>query len=260
MRKIKSGRCLRVHDGQGEVLLPIKSSLTYLGIKIRFQSFERSILQYRLQLSCQAFPRLHTFLCPKKLAVHQRLRLWRACDLNIAQYGLTAVGLDDVGAPKYRAHIYRQLRIIMGNPGHLIHETNSSLAARYAVRDPIHDLSIRTVQRIQQIQCTLLHLQGTLIQQRWTQLLSDLAMPNQNIQHEKGTLTEVTKVIRIQCSCDEYGQQFGSFHALRTQIGKAHPENSRALTKASYPERSARNDEYIKYSIEGKSQSKYYNK
>ena len=260
LRKTKSGRCLRVHDGQGETLLPIKSTHTYLGVKIGFQNFGRSTLQHRLQLSWQAFHRLHTFLCTKKLAVQQRLRLWRACVLSIAQYGLTAVGLDDVGATKYRAHVYRQLRIITGNPGHLTHETNSSLASRYAVRDPVHDLYIRAVQRVHQAKCTLLHLQGTLIQQRWTQLLADLATHSQNIQHDKGTLTEVTKVIRIQCSCNECGQQFGSFHALRTHIGKAHPENSRALTKASYPERSARNDAYIKHSVEGKPQCKHCNK
>ena len=260
IRKTKSGRCLKVHDGQGEVLLPIKTTHTYLGVKIGFQSFERSTLQHRLQLSWQAFHRLHTFLCTKKLAVQQRLRLWRACVLSIAQYGLTALGLDDVGATKYRAHVFRQLRIITGNPGHLTHETNSSLAARYAVKDPVHDLCMKAVQRIKQAQCTLFHLQGTLVQQRWTQLLSDLATHSQNVQHEKGTLTEVTKVIRIQCSCDVCGQQFGSFHALRTHIGKAHPENSSALTKASYPERSARNDERIKHSVKGKPQCKHCNK
>ena len=192
--------------------------------------------------------------------MQQRLRLWRACVLSIAQYGLTAVGLDDVGSAKYRAHVYRQLRIITGNSGHLTHETNSSLAARYAVKDPVHNLYIRTAQRIRQAQQTLLHLQGTLVQQRWTQLLSDFAIHSQNVHHEKGTLTEVTKVIRIQCSCDVCGQQFGSFHALRTHIGKAHPEKSGALTKASYPERSARNDEYIKHSVKGKPQCKHCNK
>ena len=138
--------------------------------------------------------------------MQQRLRLWRACVLSIAQYGLTAVGLDDVGATKYRAYVHRQLRIITGIPGHLTYETNSSLASRYAVRDPVHDLYIRAIQRVHQAKCTLLHLQGTLIQQRWTQLLSDLAVHSQNIQHDKGTLTEVTKVIRIQCSCNECGQ------------------------------------------------------
>ena len=192
--------------------------------------------------------------------MQQRLRLWRACVLSIAQYGLTAVGLDDVGATKYRAHVYRQLRIITGNPGHLTHETNSSLASRYAVSDPVHDLYLKAVQRVHQAKRTLLHLQGTLIQQRWTQLLADLAIHSRHVQHDKGTLTEVTKVIRIQCSCNECGQQFGSFHALRTHIGKAHPENSGALTKASYPERSARNDAYIKHSVEGKPQCKHCNK
>ena len=48
---------------------------------------------------------------------------------------------------------------------------------------------------------------------------------------QKGELTEVTQVLRVACSCNICGQQFASFHALRTHIGKSHPETSIALTK-----------------------------
>ena len=159
-RKTKSGRCLKVHDGQAEVLLPIKTSVS---IKIGYQLFERATMKRRLHLSWQAFHRLHMFLCNRKLAVGQRLRLWRTCVLSIAQYGLTATGLDEVNATKYRAHVFRQLRIITGNPEHLTHETNASLAARYSVKDPVQDLYQRISHRIEQARLNLLHLQGNIV-------------------------------------------------------------------------------------------------
>ena len=126
LRKTRSGRCLKVHDGEHEVLLPIKQQHAYLGVVVGYQHFERATMRHRLQLSWQAFHRLHTFLCSKKLELGQRLRLWRTCVLSIATYGLTAIGLDEVSASKLRSHVYRQLRIITGNPAHLTHETNAS--------------------------------------------------------------------------------------------------------------------------------------
>ena len=201
-------------------------------------------MKHRLQLSWQAFHRLHTFLCSRKLEVGQRLRLWRACVLSVARYGLTAIRLDEVSASKLRSHVCRQLRIIAGNPAHLTHETNASLATRYSVKDPVQDLYQKALRRIEQSRQNLLHMQSSAVQQRWSQLLSDFA----------------TQVVRIQCSCDVCGQQFGSFHALRTHVGKAHPELSVALTKSSYPERSARKDDYIRRSVDGRPHCKHCQK
>ena len=50
------------------------------------------------------------------------------------------------------------------------------------------------------------------------------------------------------------GQQFASFHALRTHIGKSHPESSVALTKTSYANRSERKDDHVRYAKEGRPQ------
>ena len=252
LKKTKSGRCLKVHDGEQEVYLPIKQQHAYLGVVIGYQHFERATTRHRLHLSWQAFHRLHSFLCSKKLELGQRLRLWRACVLSIANYGLTAVGLDEVSASKLRSHVYTQRRIITGNPAHLTHESNTSLAQRFSIQDPVLEVYQRTLRRVEQSRQTLLHLQGTIVQQHWSQLLSELATCSENVKGEKGSLTEVTQVVRIQCSCATCGQQFGSFHALRTHVGKAHPEQSVALTKSSYSERSARRDEYIKHSVDGR--------
>ena len=128
-RKTKSGRCLKVHDGLHEVLLPIKQQHSYLGVIISYQHFERATMKHRLHLSWQAFHRLRTFLCTKKLELGQRLRLWRACVLSIATYGLTSIGLHEASASKLRSHVYKQLRIITGNPAHLTSSTTLSLGS-----------------------------------------------------------------------------------------------------------------------------------
>ena len=226
LRKTRSGRCLKVHDGEHEVLLPIKQQHTYRGVVIGYQHFERATMRHRLHLSWQAFHRLHTFLCSKKVELGQRLRLRRTCVLSIANYGLTAIGLDEVSASKLRSHVYRQLRIITGNPAHLTLETNASLAQRHSTQDPVLEVYQRALRRVEQSRHTLLHLQGTTVQQRWSQLLSELVTYSENIKGEKGNLTEVTQVVRIQHSRTVCGQLFGSFHALRTHVGKAHPKRA----------------------------------
>ena len=88
VKRRRRERYLQVTVRAGPVNLPIKTSHTYLGIKISYQNFERLTMQYRLQQSWQAFRRLSSFLCSRQIPHAQRLRLWKACVQSIARYGL----------------------------------------------------------------------------------------------------------------------------------------------------------------------------
>ena len=254
IQKRKKDRYLKIVISTGPTQLPIKTSHKYLGVVISYQHFERLSMQYRLQQSWQAFHRLSSFLCSKKIPLNKRLQLWKTCVQSIARYGLDSVGLDEVSANKYRSHVARQLRIISGSLGHLTHETNAALHRRLSVPDPVAALLELIQRRIRNSRQHLSHLQPSSVQQRLTYLLSEVSLFTQPTQQPQGELTEVTQVVRIACSCDQCGQQFASFHALRTHIGKSHPEQSIALTKSAYSVRSARSDSHMMHARRGKPQ------
>ena len=243
-------RFLKVSTPSGPVNVPIKQSHKYLEVKIGYQHFERQTVAYRIQQSWQAFHRLACFLWSKKISLQHRLRLWTACVHSIARYGLDSVGLDEVSAAKYRAHIARQVRIISFSPGRLTHESNLQLHARLCIADPVESLT----ERVKNCRAHLHHLQPAAVQQRWTTLLSELNLRCAPDHAQKGGLTEITQVAHVACSCDICGQQFLSFHAVRAHIGKTHPESSVALTKTSYAVRSAGSDDHMRFALQGRPQ------
>ena len=164
---------------------------------------------------------------------------------------LDSAGLDEVSASKYRSHTTRQLRRIAHSLGHLTHESNSSLHARLAVPGPVSTLCEAICSRVQSSRQNLGHLHSQVVSQRLTQLVSDIMLFQQPKESQRSELTEVTQVLRIACSCNICGQQFASFHALRTHVGKSHPESSIALTKVDYATRSERHDAHMKHAKNG---------
>ena len=213
IQKRKKDRYLKIVTSIGPTQLPIKTSHKYLGVVISYQYFERLTMKYRLQQSWQAFHRLSSFLCSKKIPLIKRLQLWKTCVQSIARYGLDSVGLDEVSANKYRSHVARQLRIISGSLGHLTRETNAALHRRLKIPDPVAALLVLIQRRVRNSQQHLSHLQPSSVKQRLTYLLSEVSLFTQPTQQPKGELTEVTQVVRVACSCDQCGQQFASFHA-----------------------------------------------
>ena len=211
-------------------------------------------MQHRLQQSWQAFHRLSSFLCSKQLSLRQRLRLRRTCVQPIARYGLDAVGLDEVSASKYRAHTARQLRRIAGSPAHLTHETNTDLHVRLQVPDPVASLCDQAKARVRKAKQQLSHLHPPIVDQWLTLLMSEMELHREITLQYKSELTEITQVARIACSCSTCGQQFASVHALRTHIGKRHPEQSIAQTHATYATRAARSEDHLKFAREGRPQ------
>ena len=211
-------------------------------------------MQYRLQQSWTAFHRLSRFLCSKQFSLQQRLRLWKTCVQSIARSGLEAVGLDEISAAKYRSHTVRQLRRISGSIAHLTHESNLDLLARLQVPDPVATLCDFIAVRAKKARQHLSHTRSTAVDQWLALLLSETALRRNPSSVQRGELTEVTQVARIACSCDTCGQQFASFHASRTHIGKRHPEQSVAQTHASYADRPKRRDDHVKFALNGRPQ------
>ena len=143
---------------------------------------------------------------------------------------------------------------IAGSPAHLTHESNLDLHVRLQVPDPVASLCDQVKARVRKARQQLSHLHPPIVAQWLTLLTSEIELHRGITVHQKSELTEITQVARIACSCNTCGQQFASFHALRTHIGKRHPEQSIAQTRASHATRAEKRDDHIKFAKEGRPQ------
>ena len=74
------------------------------------------------------------------------------------------------------------------------------------------------------------------------------------------SLTAVTLIPRQPTTCPICGITYSSLHAMRTHVGKSHPEASKAKTKQSYASKSYRTDEYMAHSCNGKPECRHCGK
>ena len=179
IHRTKRDRFLQETTSSGPVILPIKTSRTYLGVK----------------------------------------------NMAWARQGLTKLAQPRSGPTKLGSSG------LAGSLGRLTHEANYDLHVRLGVPDPIAMLRESVRSRVSKSQKHLRGLQPPIVRQRQTSLLSEVSLFVTASQTLKGELTEVSQLVRVACSCNVCGQQFASFHALRTQIGKSHPERSIARAK-----------------------------
>ena len=247
------GRFLKIAHPTHPVQLPLKQQHTYLGVIISYKSFERYTLQHRQQLSWQAFHRLRKFLTNEKLPLKKRVQLWQSCVFTIMSYGLAATGLDPSWATKLRGAVMRQLRITTRSLGHLTHETNDSLLHRLGLLDPVQHVQRMCHNRIATCRQFVHHLQPARVHQWWDILSSTFTQLAQGhpSADAPATVTEVTQVLRIRCSCQICGQQFPSLHALRVHLGKQHPEAQPQRRERNPTIKNKRNDSFRVHSLDG---------
>ena len=241
---------LVVSTHSGRVLLPIKKEHTYLGAKISYGHFARATVNYRITQSWAAFNRLHRVLISKALPLSVRLRLWAACVNTVLLYGLSSLILDSQCATKLRSHVTAHLRIIARSPAHVTHESNHQLYARLQMPDIVQTIRQHTRKRVSLAQRYLFQAQSTQVHDRWTQLLASCETnlePSPTNTH----LTEVTCSLRTTTTCPVCGITYASLHALRTHIGKSHPEHSTAKTGQGHSERSYRHSALMQHSLDG---------
>ena len=250
-QRTKAGRYLVLKHPAGTWRLPIKSSHTYLGVKIGYGLFERQSLQYRLSQSWTAFHRLNAFLCSRQLPLLKRVQLWRACVWSIMNYGLTAVGVDRVSAVTLRRQVLKQLRSIARSPAHVTKETNHALLTRLHLQDPVLMLRDIFESRVARSPDEVVQLQPPSVPQWHSLVRAGFVQHHTAPDATDSVLTEVTQVLRVQCSCPVCGQQLGSTHALHVNIGKSHPERQ-VRKERSTTIKNKRVDDYRKHAAGGR--------
>ena len=250
-------RFLSLHRFSQRVLLPIKQSHLYLGVKIGYGRFERETVQYRLSQSWVAFYRLHGLLKHPLIPLRKRLLLWQTCVWAITRHGLTSTGLDTVSAERLVAQVHRQLRMVARSPAHVTHESNQDLMARLKLTPPLPLLLQQARKRISLVREHLGDLQPLQVHHWWEVLLKQfgqLAEPKL----PSTRLVEVTQVLCVNCTCPTCGQQFPSHHALKVHIGKQHATaKPNAPAAPSTKLRTAGQEQYRQHALAGLPQCKH---
>ena len=86
--------CLVIGIGQGELRIPVKTSMQYLGICVSYDNFEQETLTARLKVAQATRSRLSKVLSARRyLTQQQRIHLYVLCIRSAALYGLGAVGM-----------------------------------------------------------------------------------------------------------------------------------------------------------------------
>ncbi|CAE7326556.1 kptA [Symbiodinium microadriaticum] len=74
------------------------------------------------------------------LSLTHRLRIWRACAVSSATFGLTPLGMTYPAATLLRGWFYKQLRAVTFTPAHISHVSNEALSAKHGIPDPVDQL------------------------------------------------------------------------------------------------------------------------
>ena len=260
VRRGPTGRHLLVETTSGQIRLPIKKEHSYLGIVIGYGAYERATVDHRIQQSWQAFKRIQRFLLSKSLSLNTRLRLWKVCVGSVLHYGLTTICPDSVSTNRLRTHTTRQLRLIARSPSHVTHETNLDLYRRLNIADVMHVLRERAKMRLAKAHELVGTLQPQRVHEHWKALLHQYSQVDCSSDSVNHSLTPVTQVPRHPTSCPVCGIMYPSLHAMRTHLGKQHPEQSQSYTRHTYMQRTAKDISYMQHSVQGLPQCRHCGK
>ena len=209
------------HD---QLVIPIKDSMTYLGIQISYGNFEDATLDSRLAVAHSTRGRLLRVLHARRyLTMRKRLQLYFLCVRTAATYGLLPVGVTSAGFRKLHVFEVKHVRAIARSPVHLTRETNFQLYARLKIQQPGDSLikqlagRIRTLMRRQVAVPDSLHLR-----------LEELRNHRLSLQHG---LQEVSCAAAFDCpTC---GQYFTTLAGMRSHHTRMHGRKLQADTKGS---------------------------
>ncbi|CAE7279311.1 unnamed protein product [Symbiodinium natans] len=143
----------KLQDGEQTHLIPMCESITYLGTKLTLKEGTGHTLDFRLAEAEAKVTQLRKSIRSRKgLSRHYRVRVWQACVVNSALYGLLTTPFSGQMITKLRAWFHRQLRAVTGMPAHLTKVSNQTLRETYNLNDPVHMLTERIARKLNAMQ------------------------------------------------------------------------------------------------------------
>ena len=209
------------HD---QLVIPIRDSMTYLGIQISYGNFEDATLDSRLAVAHSTRGRLLRVLHARRyLTMRKRLQLYFLCVRTAALYGLLPVGVTSAGFRKLHVFEVKHVRAIARSPVRLTRETNAQLYARLKIQQPGDSLIKQMEGRIR----TLMSRKAA-VPVSFQLRLDELRNHRLSLQHG---LQEVSCAAAFDCpTC---GQYFCTLAGMRAHHTRMHGRRLQVDTKGS---------------------------
>ena len=205
-------QCLVIGLGKGELRIPVKTSMTYLGICVSYGNFEQETLSARLKVAQATRCRLSKVLSAHRyLTQQQRIHLYVLCVRSAALYGLGAVGMTVSCLRKLQIFEVKHVRAIVRSPVHLTRETTVHLYKRLKLRLPAQQLFDVLRNRAKRLRLADMHKQW--IQERCGWMQESLLLQTAGL--------EPVPVVQ-EIACPTCGQYFTTLQAMRQHHTRMH--------------------------------------
>ena len=218
----EGARWWRVETADGPALIPLAKSVIYLGTYLTLGNCALPGVKHRLQEAKSREAKIHRAVRSRRiLSLAYRLRIWRACAVSSATFGLTPLGMTYPAATLLRGWFYKQLRAVTNTPAHLSHVSNADLSTKHGVPDPIDQLEQCIRQKREKLQNKENDITNTTdIQHFWEQThlaykeLTTTTLQDSPVIPVAPTITGL--------ACPECGVYFPSTKTLRQHLALKH--------------------------------------
>ena len=142
----------RISNAKGEALVPLATSVVYLGTHLTLEGGGKAVVQHRLAEARDREAKIkRTVQARRLLGLQHRIRIWQTCSVTSALFGIHPIGLSSTGAVALRQWFHRQLRAITNEPAHINHIGNSTLREKYGVQDPVDNLHTAASRKLEKL-------------------------------------------------------------------------------------------------------------
>ena len=215
-------------DGEA-IYVKIVKQHVYLGVCSSYGKFEQDTYKRRADLARSAFTRLAPVLKCRNVSLKLRLLLWQGTVLPTLLHGLDAMGLPFKEAQQLKVLYYKHARSIANSYSMFTHESNTQLADRLRLTDPITRLIKAVERRTAADNSTHPDLRPGAEQLRWRSSLRDSFLEARGALgasaghgSESYSLQPTSRVTLGQFVCDDCGISYATAAALKRHRFRSH--------------------------------------
>ena len=124
-----------------------------VGTVLSLKSGEEKAAKHRLTEARSRNAKIRRATNSRQLfALSHRIRIWKACAVSSAVFGLGPIGLTAKSAVLLRQWFHKQLRAVTGSQAFITEESNAALRERAAVQDPVDALADSVARKLEKLQ------------------------------------------------------------------------------------------------------------
>ena len=145
LHRTKQGMFLKIPRRNGDItLIRLQNQQVYLGVVIKFGSYETLTIRYRLQCARNIAFMLNRWLRGRHGLTHrQKVKLWYQCVFSCLAHGLGHTGFTPYNIQLIDSWCMQQLRGIMRQPAHITQISHHDFLQTNHIADPLITLQHR---------------------------------------------------------------------------------------------------------------------